>query len=263
MPLPGRWHFWKQDLTADTPGKMGGFLRHGRCKLTQYVDHQCMHELSAEWALFWNTSTGVYYENDPAGDHEHSLHVAVWRVFSVWLHWTPPWKPRPDGARLFPRQIGVSAHDGVIFWRIWKDPMSWSRSDGWRNSSWNWKDWLLGKTEYDSEVLQEIETVVPMPEGNYPVRVTLTKDTWTRPHTLFGIGEHEIHRATIEPIADKDGKVKPIPVPGKGENAWDLDEDAIHSLTCQAMTVAEAIAAMVESAMKRRERYGGLQWSPT
>ena len=36
---------------------------------------------------------------------------------------------------------------------------------------------------------------------------------------------------------------KPIPVPGKGENSWDCDDDAIHSSHGPHSTVHQAVAA--------------------
>lgn len=57
---------------------------------------------------------------------------------------------------------------------------------------------------------------------------------------------------------------KPIPVPGKGENSWDCDDDAIHSSHGPHSTVHQAVAALVASVYRDRTRYGsGPEWQPT
>ena len=56
---------------------------------------------------------------------------------------------------------------------------------------------------------------------------------------------------------------KPIPVPGKGENSWDCDDDAIHSSHGPHSTVHQAVAALVASGYRERTRYGsGPEWLP-
>jgi hypothetical protein len=55
---------------------------------------------------------------------------------------------------------------------------------------------------------------------------------------------------------------EPIPVPGKGENAWDMEDDAIHSMGCVANSVDDAIIKLLNSVNRDRVRYGGAHWVP-
>jgi hypothetical protein len=55
---------------------------------------------------------------------------------------------------------------------------------------------------------------------------------------------------------------KPIPVPGKGENSWDCDDDASYGMTCAAQTPAEAVAHYSASIQRDRQRHGGNHWVP-
>jgi hypothetical protein len=43
-----------------------------------------------------------------------------------------------------------------------------------------------------------------------------------------------------------------VPVPGDGENSWDIDDDAVEIMTVAADTIEEAIAKFKESIGKDR-----------
>lgn len=260
-------------------------MRHGRASVTRWwgpLDPQTGAEekdvrqggsVSAEWAVAMPLSTGAYYEFAPSGDDTHTIHWGINRVWSVWLHINPAWVPvekrtgrakaRWERKDFADKQIGVTLHDWTFHWHVWKDPHSWSRADGWRNSHFNVKDWVLGRTVHDEEVLEEVTTVVALPEGRYPAHVRLLRETWKRKRGWFGLGEQEVRRADIKVLA-ADGSTNSIGVPGKGENSWDCDEDGIWEMRTPATTVAEAIGALVESVLGTRERHGGsVTWMPT
>jgi hypothetical protein len=135
-----------------------------------------------------------------------------------------------------------------------------------------WRDRLLGAPVYASkdvtdrrdrdytvlppqrgskEPLAGIRTSVSMPEGNYPCIVKLTEDTWTRPR--FPLTRKLVRRATVDMLV-------PVPIPGKGENSYDLDEDATYSMTCSARSVSQAVIAVAESSMRDRERRASRNW---
>lgn len=219
------------------------------------------------------TSTGAYYEFDPSGDHTYTVHWAIYRLWSVWLHYTPRWihpdeytgraKARWDRKDFDSKQVGWAFHNGTLHWRVWKSPDSWSRADGWRNSHFNPKDWLLGRMIFSEDDLQVVRTTVAMPEGKYPVEVKLQMARWTRPRGFFGIGDKTMRRAHVE-ILGADGEPSFIPVPGKGENSWDCGEDGHWGVTLPASSVSEAVAGVVEGVLRDRERYGGsIDWRPS
>lgn len=154
------------------------------------------------------------------------------------------------------REIDVSFHGWALFWSFWNNPMEWSRNTPrWRHGSFNVLDFLFGKWKYSDRELHSEQAVVPMPEGSYPARVILSEVTWKRPRWFT----RRALRAEVK-ITDKRG----IPHPGKGENSWDCGEDGTMGLTCGETTVEGAIAAMVETCLRNRRRYGGsVMWKST
>ena len=92
-----------------------------------------------------------------------------------------------------------------------------------------------------------------MPEGNYPCEVTMTKCTWERSRWPFS--RKVLTRAEVEPEVA-------VPVPGKGENPWDVDDSGISSSTSPARSVADAIGQFVASALRVRAAYAGPGWVP-
>jgi hypothetical protein len=243
-----RW----QNLDTDQEERpLSNGWRHGRFWWTFGRNDE--REVAGSWSFFNDLSSGVYVEMDPSGDYDWTLHAGVRRLASFWLHLSgllPTWKPDDTYAG---RKLGISAHDGSIFWEVWKDPHSWSREDGWRNSSWSWRDFLQGKPVYESEVLRVHENIpVPMPEASYPCRIEMRRDTWKRKRAPFGIGNRVVFRCDVKPLPQPDGKPGFIPHPGK----WG-GSDGLFGLTAPARTLAEAVATTVESVLRQRERRGG------
>lgn len=145
------------------------------------------------------------------------------------------------------REIGVSIHGGIIWFSLWEDPMeSGSDDPRWWKFHINFLRLLLGKEKYLSQSIEKREVFIPMPEGAYPAEIELFKATWTRPRWFAKTAR----RAEIKML-------KPIPFPGKGENAHDCGDDAVHSMTCNAASFAEAIGEMVAHVMRNRIRNGG------
>jgi hypothetical protein len=162
------------------------------------------------------------------------------------------------------REYGLRLHNWRLSLYGGRDPNASSREDPWwREQSVNLKRLIFGKVRYESMPVVSVLTVVEMPEGNYPARVTISDDRWTYPRALLGrlISRRAIG-AEITPEV-------PIPLPGKGENSWDLDDDALRGLYTSlrdglspAETFSplgltrEATRATRDSVMRDREKYG-------
>ena len=124
----------------------------------------------------------------------------------------------------------------------------------------NYRDWLFGKATYSESSrnsrLGGLPTsgIMKMPEGDYKMKLEFYTSYWHRPRSPF---VKSLHRVEITPE-------KPVPIPGKGESSWDLDEDATYSSTMPVKdrTTDELIADFKKSIMDRRERYGGKNWLP-
>lgn len=92
-------------------------------------------------------------------------------------------------------------------------------------------------------------------EGAYPCVVTLI-DVTTWRERAPSLTRHSFPAAEVRFLRE-------VPIPGKGENAWDQGEDAIsETYLPRVATVAEALAEAMGGVMKRRERHGGRRWSP-
>ncbi len=112
-------------------------------------------------------------------------------------------------------------------------------------------DRLLGRTVCTVEKSEPEPVIVPMPEGNYPGTIVREHRTWKRPRWPWPSQVRADYSVTMD---------VGIPTPGKGENAWDCDDDAIFGTG--GSTRSEAIANVAAAALRQRERYAGDGWTP-
>lgn len=111
------------------------------------------------------------------------------------------------------------------------------------------RDLLLGRRKYTSEVVEERDVEIPMPDANYHAVWRHHRDTWKRPRWPWPMvrdsSEIEIPRG--------------YPVPafaGKGENSWDCDDDGFFSSRGPYRSPAESVGEYVKSVLRQRERHG-------
>lgn len=196
------------------------------------------------------------------GCEDHlSLHLGIPLLFDVYLTFEGMGAQRLAN-KLIPtsyegRETGIRFFDKGVWWDVWHTDGSWSRgTPRWRHGCWHPLDTLFGRMDYTSRDLRTVRAGIPMPEGVYPASIRFFESTWRRPRWPWAPLSHRLVRAEIEPD-------KPIAEPGKGENSNDCDDDALYSLTTQASTVEQAIAAVVETVLRTRRRYGGtVEWQP-
>ena len=154
---------------------------------------------------------------------------------------------------------GPDEHDLRVRWRVHARSDEWSsKTPRWRDGSWNVTGWLFGGPHMrlpGVTVVRTAEVDVPMPERSYRWRVELTDEVFGWPRVPFG--RVYVRRAHCDAL---DGEA--IPVPGKGENAHDMGEDALHGSTMPAHSVDDAVAKIVASATHTRLRYGSADWRP-
>ena len=248
------WWHWQNLSLADKKGRLP---LHGRAWL-----HFGSESLSVEWNLL-SKSCGISLA---AGDERtwsasvklppialyFGAELRKERLFSRLAKKLIALSPSDMNCTWSGRRLDVSVHDWSIWWHLWVDDSGWtSKRPKWRDGSFNIPDFFLGKQSYESRLFDAKDITVCMPEGKYVGRCELREDTWTRPRGRT----RYVMRAHVE-------MKQPIPVPGKGENSWDCDEDAIHGSTFPAMSFAQAITEMTRSALRDRERRGGLDWTP-
>ncbi len=262
-------HHHSQNLTEDHDGQQRSILWNGRAWL--YFENAATRTVTfhTEWCL------GRYARHChmKIGFNDHECQVmfslSLPFLFTIYLmvdglfpnHWLPGhWVnsidfPR-DGNRYYqpePREFGFRIHDGAIWFSLWEHPTDWSRTDPWWwHFSFNPADFFLGAQHFSESDLSVTSVCVKLPEGEYPATVRMHVCKWKRPRWPWS---RRMVRADVQVLV-------PIPVPGKGENSYDLDDDAIYSLTCPALTPEDAVKQLVESIARRRLKYGGRGWTP-
>lgn len=251
-------NFHWQNLNEQKDG-LGHPFWHGRCWLP--------------WAKFefmfsWNFRSHFCHFYVEQGDCDHNLLIG-WAIPPVafWLgvtnhSWfkkvlkTVPLSPNYPNTMIIPnKEWGFSWHDNSIWLRFGGNPNEWSKGQPW----WHEivihgpSDWLFGKAKYsEREISQETRWIKPFPNEEYSVHIRLYEAIWKRPRWPF---PKKVRRADVEA---KEG----IPIPGKGENSWDLDDTAVWSSTCNAHSAQEAIHDVLKFVKQRRERYGCPNWQP-
>lgn len=180
------------------------------------------------------------------GGDEHGLkfHACLLRVGVYW-GLAARWFSR----RVRPQDWSFSIGDGRIRVECGASPRQWSRSQPWWWSmSIEPAQILFGRMRHSEREVSTTKTVIPMPEGPYQCVVTLKLERWQRARLPWA--SRKVMRGHVQIEGG-------VPVPGKGENSWDCDDDAIYSQTAAAKSVEQAVANVVESALRTRRRYGG------
>jgi hypothetical protein len=256
--------------------------RHGRAHVVLHAAGTRGHpagtgprrdlSLGAEWRLLvprgksfglgaqltWGTNAS---ETTP----DLSIHLS--RLGDLWLQlggvipytWLERHKPNGDvdyDTRIF--EVTVAREH--FSWSWWARRDTWSRRDPWWMHQYHrWDALFLGRTDVDHEIVETGPCVVPMPETTYPAQYRIERITH-RHRRAFGrfrdrlLGRRSWLRTEIRPGT-------PIPVPGKGENSWDMDDDAIHSMSVAGASVENAVGQLVIDALRTRARYGGQHMS--
>jgi hypothetical protein len=228
------WHNrTKQDGKGDFPIEGRASITVGRTTL------------AVSWNL-WTHFAHLGVEHDPS--EAEVVIMAALPPVALWFS-LESWSLLGGGD---PRELKLSFHDSALWWRVWSDPTSWSEKRlRWRDGNLCLANLFFGQQSFTRiPIGAPVPVVVPMPERSYEGTVQLEELVLRRPRWFT----QRVRSAKVE-------MREPIPVPGKGENSWDCDEDAIYSQSGPARTVAEAVAGIFESfesALDRRMRYASI-----
>lgn len=249
--------FHSENLNDKQGKRQGWILRHGRC----WLHFSCHNNtLAAEWCF---QLCGPALELDLAhGSDDAAIGIHMGLIFfSFWLHftnfrlerWISEKIKRPDEKYGNGRSIGFYWFQGTLWIHFWHDPMeSRSADPWWWEFTFTPMDFFFGRVQCTHREIEKYRVEVPMPEACYPATVSIQEWKWKRSRLPWA-NRHIRSEITTD---------KPIPFPGKGENAWDCGEDATQSMMCGASTPAEAVAKLVESVLHDRYRNGGKLWRP-
>lgn len=246
----GKVRFHSQNLNEDKRGEpKGTILKHGRA----WLNLGSRLGIHWEWVLFtlrFGFSVSVNCHDD---DIMFSIGLPGFQFYLGFEGIFPrKWKTYDLG-----RRIGFSIHDYALWIDVWRDENGWSRDMPWYAKGFHFDpmDFLFGRMKSEHRTIEAREAVIAMPEANYPVKIEIQEWFWKRPRWPRWPLKRRLLRAHVEPA-------KPVPVPGKGENSWDCDEDAIHSSTFCCETIPDAIAEFTADLLKTRARHGGINWKP-
>lgn len=248
--------FHSQNLNERGKFRSGSMFRHGRWWLNSANHHDWA--VRCEWQWFSRTlslEVGLATGEDAVSFSFCCGLIALYLSFSNprLEKYLAKLTKRKEDRYSSGRTIGVRIFDNAVWIDLWNDPMSWhSKDPKWWHFNIRPIDLLLGREKYSERNLAMDRAEIPMPEGPYPANVRFFESQWKRSRWPWA---RKLIRAEITPD-------KPIPFPGKGENAWDCGEDATHSLTTVADTPLKATMAIVESVMRDRLRHGGRDWRP-
>src|SRR5664279_501473 len=134
----------------------------------------------------------------------------------------------PHVSKLLRKMKGYDGRDTHLYWipkehyvsgALWDDSEgSWEKGKKYRRFHWTYLDTIFGKAKHNLEIVREEDIKIVMPEGTYDGHAKFERRTWRRPRSL---------RTLTREYWDIDVP-KGLPVPGKGENSWDCDDDAIY-----------------------------------
>lgn len=213
------------------------------------------HELSIEAYSFKDARHTMLSFGFDRSDSSIRFAIGIWRLFCLFFAYEGKFAPQWRKGLPFnhqAREFSLRIFDGALWIVLWENP------DGWSRDSRQWTirpmDILFGKMKLDKVLLSEpLDDVLQMPEKAYDITVEVWRYTYWRPRLPFW--RDVIQRISIE---CEEG----IPFPGKGENSWDLDDDASFSFSGPAQSIADAVAKWKALIIRDRVRYGGLEWEP-
>lgn len=243
----------------------GPMWRHGRAWL-----HLDSKVIRLEWSVFKRDTFALGVAVGTGDNNSAMLFklalpwiVSLWlslegflprKWFREWEYWAP-----------FGRDTDVRIFDGGIWFSFWhNDDMAqylrWPKIVGLHIHrskrgpgfmvSFHPADFVFGYNKYSEATISTTDGEVELPEASYPVTVRMMESRWKRPRWP---GIKRLLRAEVEA---KDQSVGIPAHAGKGENAWDLDDDAMFSATLPASTPEQAIEKLTASILRDRNQYG-------
>lgn len=248
-------------------GKFGPLWQHGRAWFYVFASEEACKEwtndhaeIGVSWSLL-HRQPSLGFSLDKGGDSggELTFSLRVPRA-GVYLSVELPrhWRKRFGLGGYEEREIGVRFHDGTLWFSLWNDPhdcdyrapFSDPRSRS-RQPVLHLTDLIFGKAKHHTEDLERFEGTLNLDAG-YPITARRFVSEWRRSRWPL---PRRVMRVEIEIPGG-------IPIPGKGENGWDCEDDAIYGRTAPATTIEEAARKLVADVEQTRRKRGGRGWTP-
>ena len=247
----GMWA-WFNNLSAEKKGDLGAFPLHGRVFV--HAGHDA-HTLRLTWKL-GDLNLGMAVSSDP---HEASIQGHI-RLPGISLYLTGESYPLLGKLTGFigHREARVAIHDGAVWWTTpLADPDLGKSDEPWYvRGCFDLLDFFLGEKTTDKQLLiDHVPVTIPLDGQEYKGTCTTHLFSVRRPRWMS-----ETH--VVSELAFNAEEGKGIPIPGKGESAHDIEEDAILRYSCEAATPTDAVRELVTHVQSLRHRRGGTGWRP-
>lgn len=125
-------------------------------------------------------------------------------------------------------------------------------------------DVIFGKQVYSADLVRECSMELGLAwageREKYDANVKVERCSWVRPRDRFGW-------LTMQRLSMDIDIPGGIPIPGKGENSWDCDDDAIFGTGAKIEdssdeSLAKGWEKVAEGILETRRRHGGESWRP-
>jgi hypothetical protein len=240
------WHMSNENRDSRDEPKGSAFWA-GRA----WLSFNSLRHIYFEWYVGRHSRhTGMTFGIRRDGERELNFFFGIAGLIGLYLAFSGFIRFRYMGADYTERTIGWSIFDGTLWLYPWIDRTGWGpRADP---ISINPANFFLGRRKYSQTEPTRTYVSIPMPEGTYHAYVDQYTSMWKRPRwpRVKKVERFDITLGT------------PIPVPGKGENSWDLDDDAVFSSCIAAKSLDEAVQRLVDDILETRRKYGGEGWKP-
>lgn len=233
------WFYWHwQNLNDRNKYKKGNPLKNGRAWFN--FGHLSFH---VEWGMKLGLGASVYSNNDPEG-------------FGIHFHLLGPYIYLSIYHPVFRPVIKKSRHIGFSFLNKGRSIHLSFLAEYFGEGGWSmlvdFPDLLFGKGRYSTRAVESFPVVIPLPEKSYEGIATISENTWKRRWPFK-------KRCINTWVKLTEG----LPYPGKGENSWDTGEDAIMGYGCKSTVYEDVVAQGVQSCLRNRRRYAGVDWIPS
>lgn len=255
-------------------GKLGHGWRNGRAWLSVYrgdpeSNGRKLTTIGVQWLLLKRQHSIGASLDVGGGDSDRDVTIAV-RVPGAGVYLSAEdvlprrWEFRNPGQK-YPsaRELSATWHNQALWISLWRDPdESWGHGGPsfWKDARGSRRhivihplDLLFGRMHCETVQIADVPASVRLPEAEYPVQVVIERRTWTRPRWPW-----RAKTCISATVKSETG----LPIPGKGENSYDCEDDAYYSIGTHATTIEDAVDAAAASVLETRRRYGGEDWRP-
>jgi len=198
------------------------------------AEHPHDRSLKFEWSFHKRPSWGTYLERE-----ENQATYAIQLVFfSLFITYSGLVNYIIHGADTW--RYSLSIHGWILWWNFGCEPHSWSSKDGWRNSNFDFLDFLFGKLKHDKKNKEEHTKTVKLPEGEYDAEMKFEDFIRWRTRIPNFIWKGVVRRVDL--------KITPeIPYPGKNDPV-----DGYSQCSFPAKDVEEVLDHIYQDIKKRR-----------